>query len=587
MLKTINSPQDIKNMSLNEMNILAGDIRNGILNRTNQIGGHVGPDLGIVEATIALHYVFDSPKDKIIYDVSHQVYPHKMLTGRKQGFINPIDSTISGYSNPQESEHDFFVVGHTSTSLSLATGIAKARDLNNENYNVIALIGDGSLSGGEAFEGLNNAAVLESNFIILLNDNDMCIAPTNGGLYKQLSELRNTNGTTQNNMFKAMGYDYLYIEDGNNLQKLIEGFQQVKDIQKPIVVHIHTQKGKGYEPAEQNKECYHWQIPGYLDNIEQSSEQSYASLTAEYLLNKKQTTPNLIAVSPATPAATGFTPNFRQAMGANYVDVDIAEEHAIGFISGAAKGGAKPVLAILSSFVQRTYDQLSQDLALNNSPATILVFWGAISSMDMTHLGIFDIPLISNIPNIVYLAPTTKEEYLKMLDWSVEQNDYSIAIRVPYGEIISTGIEDKTDYSQINKFKITHKGAKVAIIGVGNFYHLGLEVQEKLQAQIGIKSTVINPIYLTGLDTEVLEKLKEDHDIVITLEDGCIEGGFGEKIARYYGNSNMQVLNYGARKEFTDRIPLQELYQRYHLTKDLIVDDITSILSTVHKINML
>ena len=580
MLKTINSPQDIKTLNKEQLNHLAADIRDGILNRTNQIGGHVGPDLGIVEAVIALHYVFDSPTDKIIYDVSHQVYPHKMLTGRKEGFINPIDTKISGYSNPDESKHDFFVVGHTSTSLSLASGMAKARDLNCEKYNVIALIGDGSLSGGEAFEGLNNAAVLNSNFIIVLNDNDMCIAPTNGGLYKHLAELRDSNGTSANNMFKAMGYEYTYVEDGNDIEKLIHTFSGVKDIPKPIVVHIHTQKGKGYKPAEENKECYHWQIPGYMNEKEENTkqEESYTSITTDYFLNKKKTTPNLLVVSPATPGATGFTPEFRKEMGANYVDVDIAEEHAVGYISGAAKNGAKPVLAVLSSFVQRTYDQLSQDLALNNSPATILVYWGAISGMDMTHLGIFDIPLISNIPNIVYLAPTSKEEYLSMLDWSVEQNEYSVAIRVPNGKLISTGIHDTTDYSKINKFKLTHQGEKIAIIGVGTFYQLALETQKEIQHKLGINSTLINPVYLTGPDKELLDNLKKNHDIIITLEDGCLSGGFGEKIASYYGNSEMKVLNYGAEKIFTDRVQLEDLYKQFHLTKEQITDDIAKLL---------
>ena len=578
MLETINKPQDVKSLNTKQMNILAQEIRNGILNHSNTIGGHVGPDLGIVEATIALHYVFNSPKDKIVFDVSHQIYPHKMLTGRKDGFISPINPKITGYSNPEESEHDFFVLGHTSTSLSLTTGMAKARDLNKEKYNIIALIGDGSLSGGEALEGLSNGAVLGSNYIVIVNDNDMSIAPTNGGLYKNLAELRKTNGKAENNIFKAMGYDYYYLEEGNDVEKLIETFKKVKDTTKPVVVHIHTLKGKGYEPAEKNKEFYHWQLPGFMDEKQVSPQESYNSITADYLLNKKKSVKNILAVSPATPGATGFTPEFREKMGSNYVDVDIAEQHAIGFISGAAKNGAEPVLAVMSSFIQRAYDQLSQDLALNNAPATILVFCGTISDMDMTHLGIFDIPLISNIPNIVYLAPTTKEEYTAMMDWSIKQNKYSVAIRVPAGNVISTGTKDKTDYSQINKFKMTHKGEKVAIIGEGNFYHLALDVQKEIKNQLGIDATVINPVYLSGIDKQMLEDLKQNHSIVITLEDGCLDGGFGEKISRYYGNSDMKVLNYGADKEFTDRVPLKELYQRYRLTKEQITDDVKSLL---------
>ena len=579
MLNTINKPQDVKNLNIKQMNLLAKDIRCGILNHSNKVGGHIAPDLGLVEATIALHYVFNSPKDKIVFDVSHQSYPHKMLTGRKEGFIDPVNHPeISGYSNPAESKHDFFVLGHTSTSLSLTTGMAKARDLNNEKYNVIALIGDGSLSGGEALEGLSNGAVLDSNYIVIVNDNDMSIAPTNGGLYKNLAELRKTNGKSQNNIFKAMGYEYYYLDEGNDIEKLIQVFKKVKDTDKPVVVHIHTLKGKGYEPAEQNKELYHWSLAGFMDNKNITPKETYNTITANYLLEKKKSVKNLIAVTPATPGATGFTPDFRAKMGKNYVDVDIAEQHAVGFISGASANGARPVLAVMSSFIQRAYDQLSQDLALNKAPATILVFCGGISGADMTHLGIFDIPLISNIPNIVYLAPTTKEEYIAMMEWSINQKEYPVAIRVPMGEVISTGEKDKTDYSKINKFKITHQGEKIAIIGEGNFYRLALDVQKELKKELNIDATVINPVFLSGIDKELLENLKKNHTIVITLEDGCLDGGFGEKITRFYGNSDMKVLNYGADKEFTDRIPLQELYQRYHLTKELITDDVKQLL---------
>ncbi len=576
----INSPEDVKKLNPQEMIELASDIRNGILNRVNTISGHLGPDLGFVEATIALHYVFNSPKDKFVFDVSHQCYPHKMLTGRKYGFLNPLDASITGYSNIYESEHDHFIIGHTSTSISLALGMAKARDLKNENYNVIAVIGDGSLSGGEALEGLNNAAVLGGNFIIVLNDNEMCIAPTNGGLYKALKELRDSNGTSSNNMFKSMGYDYYYVEEGNNTQKLIEAFEKVKDIDRPVVVHIHTLKGKGYEPAVKDKESYHYAMPGFLnaDSSAVCEVETYNSLTADYLLSKKEKDGRIIAVSPATPAVSGFTPEFRQKMGKNYIDVDIAEQHSIGYISGLAKNGAKPVLGILSSFVQRAYDQLSQDLALNNSPATILVFWGGISSADMTHLNIFDIPLISNIPNIVYLSPTNKEEYLAMLDWSVEQNEHPVVIRVPFCDVVSTGVKDTTDYSKLNKFKLVNSGEKVAIIAAGNFFKLGDDVRNELKDKLSINATLINPVYLSGVDTELLESLKQNHNLVITLEDGCVDGGFGEKITRYYGNSDMKVLNYGAKKEFTDRIPLSELYQRYHLTKELICTDIAELI---------
>ena len=580
VLEKINSPQDVKTLSLQEMNTLAQDIREAILNRVNTIGGHLGPDLGIAEATIAMHYVFDSPKDKFIFDVSHQIYPHKMLTGRKHGFVDSSRlQEISGYSNPKESEHDHFVIGHTSTSVSLATGVAKARDLKGDNYNVIALIGDGSLSGGEAYEGFNNAAELDSNIIIIVNDNEMSIAPNYGGLYKNLAELRNTNGQAQNNVFKAIGFDYYYVEEGNNTEKLIDVFKKVKDTNHPTVVHIHTLKGKGYEPAVVDKETYHWTTPGFLNNKEASVQaETYNSITKDFLLDKKQKGEPVIAITAATPGVFEFNPEFRNKMGKNYTDVGIAEEHAIAYASGLAQNGAKPVLALMSSFVQRTYDQMSQDLALNNSPATVLIYWGGISNADMTHLCTFDIPLISNIPNIVYLSPVSKEEYLAMLEWSYNQNEHTVFIRVPATDVVSYETADNTDYSQLNKYKLVEKGEKVAIIAAGNFFGLGRQVKKEIKTQLNIDATLINPRFLTGVDFDMLETLKKDHSVVITLEDGELDGGFGEKITRFYGNSSMKVLNFGSKKEFTDRVPLEELYNRYHLTKELIVSDIKGIL---------
>jgi len=583
VLETINSPEDVKKLSLEEMNILADEIRKGILNRVNLIGGHLGPDLGVVEATIALHYVFNSPVDKFVFDVSHQCYPHKMLTGRKEGFTSPIEhSEISGYFNYNESPHDPFMIGHTSTSVSLATGMAKARDLKGEKYNVIALIGDGSLSGGEAFEGFNNSSVLGSNFIVIVNDNEMSIAENQGGLYKNLKELRESNGTCSNNWFKAFGFDYIYVEEGNNIQVLIDTFKRVKDIDHPIVVHIHTLKGKGYAPAVEHKESGHWSMPGLLNKAEDSGNyeipECYETITKDYILNKVKEDKSVIAVNAATPGVFWWDSEFRNKLGKNYTDVGIAEQHAVAYSSGLAKNGAKPIFGVMTSFIQRSYDQLSQDLALNNSPATILVYWGGISSADATHLGLFDIPLICNIPNIVYLAPTCKEEYLRMLDWSVEQQNYSVAIRVPTCEYISTGVEDTTDYSVLNKYKVAERGSKVAIIALGDFFGLGQSVKDELKSSLGIDATLINPRFISGVDEELLNSLKSDHSVVITLENGILSGGFGEKISSFYGNSSMKVLNYGAKKEFIDRVPMDELLASYRLKKELIAEDIKSIL---------
>lgn len=573
ILDKVNIPDDVKKLAFDEMKSLAGEIRELIIKKVNTTGGHMAPNLGVVEATIAMHYVFNSPVDKFVFDVSHQCYPHKILTGRKEGFTDPDKYNVyTGYTAPEESEHDLFKVGHTSTSVSLACGVAKARDLKGEKGNVIALIGDGSLSGGEALEGLDNAGSMDSNIIIIVNDNDMSIAENHGGLYDNLKLLRDTNGQAECNFFKSLGFEYHYVAEGNNVEKLVEIFERVKDTNRPVVVHVYTVKGCGLEAAEQNKEAFHWILPGTLDETQSPVEfvENYTSLTRQYILDKAKEDKTVIAVNAGTPGVFGFDKEFRNTLGRQYTDVGIAEEHAVAYSSALAKCGAKPIFAVMSSFVQRTYDQLSQDLCLNNSPVTMLVYWGGISNADATHLCTFDIPLISNIPNMVYLAPTNKEEYIAMLDWSLKQTEKPVAIRVPNVELVSTGIKDDTDYSVLNKFKVVEQGEKVAIIALGNFFELGREVKKEL----GINATLINPRFMTGVDEELLESLKANHSIVVTLEDGELDGGFGEKITRFYGNSDMKVLNYGAKKEFTDRVPLDELYRKYRLTKEQIADDI-------------
>lgn len=583
ILNKINEPKNLKNLNQEELNILAEEVRDVLIKKVSKTGGHFGPNLGMVEATIALHYVFNSPIDKIVYDVSHQSYPHKILTGRKENFINPEKfGEITGYTSQHESEHDFFTVGHTSTSISLACGLAKARDVKGEKENIIAVIGDGSLSGGEAYEGLNNAAESGKNIIIVVNDNDMSIAENHGGLYKNLAELRETNGASENNFFKALGFEYYYVGEGNNVEALIETFNKVKDTEHPVVVHIHTIKGKGYEEAEKNKEAFHWVMPFDLENKESNTiefPESYTDIAGKFLVEKAKNDKKIVAITAATPAPAGLN-YFRQeeSLKEQYVDVGIAEEHAVAFASGIASQGGKPVLSILSSFVQRTYDQLSQDLAINNNPALIMVSWAGITGGDVTHLGIFDIPLISNIPNIVYLAPTNKEEYLAMIEWGIEQKNHPVAIRVPNGNVISTGIKVNANFDDLNVYEKTIDGSEVAIIGLGSFYDLGKRVQEKLQSETGIKATLINPRFITGIDKDLLTNLLENHKLVITLEDGVLDGGFGEKISRFYGDKNMKVLNFGATKEFTDRVSLEELYERYHLTEDLIVNDIKTAL---------
>ena len=561
------------------MKELAEEIRSALLKKLSIHGGHFGPNFGMVEAIIAMHYVFESPKDKLVFDVSHQSYPHKILTGRKDAFLYEDHyNDVTGYTNPEESEHDWFNVGHTSTSISLASGLAKARDLKGENYNVIAIVGDGSLSGGEALEGLDFAGEQKSNFIIVVNDNDMSIAENHGGLYKNLKELRASNGTCECNLFKAMGLDYVYVNDGNNLESLIDTFKKVKDIDHPIVVHINTEKGKGYKFAEDNKENWHWTMPFDIETGKPAVSfdgEDYGDLTAKFLLNKMKKDEKVVAIVAAVPTNIGFTKERRLEAGKQFVDVGIAEEHGIAMASGIAKNGGKPVFATHSSFMQRTYDQLSQDLCINNSPATILVNTASVYGMnDVTHLGLYDIPMISNIPNMVYLAPTSKEEYFAMLDWSIEQTEHPVAIRIPCNGVISDGRAPDTDYSDINKFKVEQKGEKIAILALGDFYQLGEELAKEIKEKLNITPTLINPRYITGLDEELLNELKQNHNQVITLEDGILEGGFGEKIASFYGNTDMKVKNYGIKKAFYDKYNVKELLKANKLTPQQILAEI-------------
>ena len=582
-LEKIQGPEDVKKLNVNEMQELAVEMRKALLTKLSKHGGHFGPNFGMVEATIAMHYVFDSPKDKIVYDVSHQSYPHKMLTGRKDAFLYEEHyDDVSGYSEPDESEHDHFIIGHTSTSVSLACGLAKGRDLCGGKENVIAVIGDGSLSGGEALEGLDYASELKSNLIIVINDNDMSIAENHGGLYQNLKLLRDTDGKAECNLFKAMGLDYVFVKDGNDIQQLIDVFTQVKDSTIPVAVHICTQKGKGYAPAEEHKEQWHYCAPFNIETGESlypMGGEDYSSVTAEYLLKKMKEDPKVVAITSATPTVMGFTEDKRKEAGSQFVDVGIAEETAVALASGIAKNGGKPVYGVYSSFVQRTYDQLSQDLCINNNAATIVVYAGTVFGMnDVTHLGLYDISMMANIPNLVGIAPTTKQEYLAMLDWSIEQNAYPVCIRIP-GGAMEEGEAVTKDYSKLNTYEMLQKGSRVAIVALGTFLGLGKEVAANLEKKTGTVATVINPVYFTGIDTGMLESLKADHDVVITIEDGILDGGFGEKITRFYGNTNMKVLNFGLKKEFLDRYDVQEVLTDNHLTKDQIVADITEVLA--------
>ncbi|MBQ0051987.1 MAG: 1-deoxy-D-xylulose-5-phosphate synthase [Treponema sp.] len=583
LLEKITGPADIKKFSMDELKTLAAECRSALIHYLSKHGGHCGPNFGFVEATIALHYVFDSPKDKFVYDVAHQSYTHKMLTGRQKAYLCEENfGEVSGFTNPEESEHDFFNIGHTSTAVSLASGLAKARDFKGEKDNIVAILGDGSLSGGEAMEAIDWIGEQTTNFILVLNDNQMSIEENHGGVYKNLAALRESNGTCQNNFFKAMGLDYIYVADGNDLEQLVAAFKKVKDIDHPICVHLNTLKGKGFKPAEENKEAWHWHSPfdpatGEL-LYKGNGTENYGTITNQYLMKKMKEDPKVCAITAAVAANMGFFKPQRDEAGEQFLDVGIAEEHAVALASGLAKNGGKPVFSTHSSFIQRTYDQISQDLCINKNPATIMITTASIFGMnDITHLGLFDIPMMSNIPNLVYLAPTNVEEYLSMMEWSIEQNEYPVAIRQPCNGVHHAQGQVQTDWSDLNKFEIVQKGSKIAIVALGDFFQNGELAARLIEEKTGVKPTLINPRYITGLDTELLEALKMNHNLVITMEDGVAEGGFGQKIAAFYGTSDMKVMVRGFKKEFIDRYDAKEMLKENHLLPEQIAEDATAL----------
>ena len=592
-IEKIQSPADLKGMDIATLNIVADEVRQAVLNRVSKHGGHIGPNLGFVEATVALHYVFNAPEDKFVFDVSHQCYPHKVLTGRAAGFLGNVDdmNAISGYSSPAECpEYDNFEVGHTSTSISLATGLQKARDVKGTKENIIAIIGDGSLSGGEAFEGLDEASELGTGIIIIVNDNEMSIAENHGGIYKNLRALRESRGECEHNWFKAWGFEYKYLEEGNDIERLIEVFRSVKDTNRPTVVHIHTEKGHGYAPAVKNKEAWHWGMPFNLDDgsrpvrnadgtvPEVKPCETYPELFSDWMLSEMKHDKTLIAVTAGTPTAAGFTADKRKEAGSQHLDMGIAEEQAVAMISGMAKGGLRPVWSVYSTFIQRTYDQIAQDLCINSNPAVINVVGGGVNSMnDITHICLFDIPMLCSIPGLIYLAPTTCEEYFAMMRWAILQDKKPIAIRVPSNGVVHTTENVDEEYSYESKYKVMHEGSKVAIIAAGSFYQKGENVV-RLLADKGIDATLVNPRYLNEVDADSLEALKTNHKLVVTLEDGCKDGGFGERIASYYGTSDMKVLVCGIKKGLYDRYDVEQLLKDNRLLDEQIVEDVLALI---------
>lgn len=578
ILARIDQPADLKQLSLPELTQLASELRHVLLNKVSQTGGHVGPNLGVVELTIAFHTIFNSPVDKVVWDVSHQSYTHKILTGRKQAWLDPAHyNDVSGYTAPEESPHDYFNIGHTSTSIALATGMAVARDLEGKTGNVMAVIGDGSLSGGLALEGLNIAATLKSNLIILVNDNGMAIAEDHGGIYQNLRELRETNGTSSHNLFKDFGLDYRYVDDGNDLETMLTTFKEIKDVDHPIVLHVHTEKGHGYQPAITNKEAFHWHVPFDLatgQTLHPNTKETYTDVIHATLTDELAAKTPITAITAAVPGTYDLK-RFARQYPDRYFDVGIAEQESITFAAGQAQQGLRPIVFHSGTFLQRAYDQLSHDLGINKLPVTIMVAGGRINAGDPTHQGIFDVAMLSNIPNLTYLAPTTKEELQAMMHWALHQNNGPVAIRVPSNDVQSVPLAPDFDATKMHTL---HAGQQVALLGVGSLLPLATAVQQQLAEQ-HIDATLIDPRDISDPDTTTLANLKADHQLVVTVEEASLSGGFGEKVSRYYGNSAMHVLNFGAAKRFNDRETTNELRHEFKLTLDQIVTAITDQLA--------
>ena len=576
-LEKVESPADVRRLSIPELESLADEIRTALVDSTLVTGGHLGPNLGFVEATVALHHVFDLTRDKLVFDVSHQCYAHKMLTGRKRAYLDAGHyGEFTGFTNPDESPYDIFRAGHTSQAVSLACGLAKARDLQGQDHRVIAVLGDGSLSGGEAFEGLDNAALVGTNLIVVFNDNEMSIAPNAGGVYENLAELRRTQGRSGQNFFRTLGLDYRYVEQGNDVGALARAFEEVRDCNHPVVVHIHTRKGKGYAWAEEHPEAAHSIAPSFdPDAPVASAGESYQRITREYLLSKVREDPRVIVVNAGAPSGVGLTPEFRHALADHFFDTGITEQHAVAFSAGLARGGAKPVFMVMATFAQRAFDQFVQELGLNLSPATVLVYGAGFYDIDATHAGTLDIVMTSNIPGITCLAPATCEEYLAMLDWSVDQPERPVVIRVP--EQVLHGVEGTFDPMRPTGWHVARSGTRIAFLSIGSTLELAYQTADLLWRRDGVRATVVEALNYSSFDERLLDGLLYDHDVVVTLEAGILCGGFGEKVARYYGKTPMRVMCYGGKKEFLDRVPTEEFFSIYHFTAPDIADDIEAL----------
>jgi 1-deoxy-D-xylulose-5-phosphate synthase len=578
LLDKLDLPKDVKTATNEDLKVLAADIRNIIIEKTSEFGGHVAPNLGIVELCIALHKVFDSPNDKFIFDVSHQCYTHKLLTGRLDLFEKwgqPGVGAMSGFTAPYESDHDQFIVGHTSTSISLGAGLAFTEKLEGTNNKVISIIGDGSLSGGEALEGLSISADQGNNHLIVVNDNEMSMDVNHGGIYKNLAELRNTNGESSNNLFKTFGLNYLYEPNGNDIQSCINALEIAKGFTTPTVLHIHTTKGFGYTPSQSDQRGFHFRPPYKKETGEilaTTTGKSYPELTSDFFKGKIDKGEQVYAISAGAPAI-GYS--FKGKFDDNYIDVGIAEQSATSFAAGLAKSGkVKPYVCIGANFIRRAVDQIVEDITENDLPVKLVIsFTGIDKNGSMTHQSHLTIPILSNIPGLTVLTAKNQDEYLAMLEF-MHTYDKPIAILHSLTKFFSeTTVQNLGAPIEFGKSEILKTGKDVAVIAVGEMIGLAKDTVNELSNQ-GITATLVNARFVTPIDTELLQQLKSDHNKVITIENGSLEGGFGAKVAQFYSNSDIKVYNFGAAKEHINYLTAEEIISKYNLAPSAIINSI-------------
>lgn len=614
-LEKVNYPEDLKKLDLKKLPILSDEIRKFLINAVSETGGHLSSNLGVVELTVALHYCFNCPKDKIVWDVGHQSYTHKILTGRKNEFstLRKKDG-LSGFPRIGESEYDTFSTGHSSTSIAVALGIAKARDLKRQNYNVLAVIGDGAMTGGLAYEALNNACKSNTKMVIILNDNQMSISPNVGAMSQYLSNLRTTqkylnakddiqhklnsmpvigkpiynfldktkntvkHTIMPNNVFEALGIRYIGPVDGHDITQLVHVFNRIKNLKGPVLIHVMTKKGKGYKPAEINPSVYHG--VGKFDKevgvIQSSvSPKTYSKILGEKLLLMAAYNKKICAITAAMPESTGLG-QFAKTYPERFFDVGIAEEYAVTFSSGLAVSGYVPVFAVYSTFLQRAYDQILHDVCLSNLHTVFCIDRaGIVGSDGETHQGIYDISFLLSIPNLVILAPKNGKELEDMFEYAVNKLNCPVAIRYPRGKA-SEVLNDVNTPIELGKSEIIYEGTDIAIVSFGAMMDVAIDVYSDLKEK-GYNPTLINARFAYPMDSECIKSLAKNHRYIYTLEDNILSGGFGEHFTMEIVNSgekSCSVFNFAFPNAYIEQGSREQLFEKYGMDKEHILEKI-------------